>query len=314
MPGWLRRVITVVAARLPRPLARRCVRSIGGVAWLGPGSTTHRRTARIIERALGESPREARRISREHFRRLCQLHADYAYFATRAPERVLPLADEMDVVGPGLARIADRRPDALPPVLLATIHMGGYLRGLLKLVRAAPALRRIHLVKLQEATRQEERAYRHFATAGVCLNVIRLSDRPGLRVLRALRAGDTVVLLFDSPPSFGPRRSAVVHFLGRQARFPAGPALLALAGRAVILPAVSHADACGREILRLEAPIAARALAGEDRARAAARLTQALADRAERWIRRSPCDWLLWQALPEFWEGASPGTVPPPRT
>jgi lauroyl/myristoyl acyltransferase len=262
--------------------------------------------------ALGESPRGARQISLDHFRRICTFHCDYQYFVVRTTNRVLRIADAIEIRGPGFSRsyieIIDdwlgERGDA--PIVLATIHMGSYLRGLLKLVQLSPRDRGISIIKQREWTRREALAYRHFERMGIDVDVIRLSDRPGVRARARLRSGNTLVVLFDSPPSFGARRSVTVSFFGRNASFPAGAALLAIVGRAVILPAVSYADADGRDVVRIETPIPADVLPGEDLHQATVRLTQDLAKLAEQWIRRTPSEWLLWQTLPELWASAHP--------
>ena len=312
MPWWLVAGIALISSLLPGGLARRCVRAIGGFVYLGCRRAAHRRIARVIEVVLGESPREARKISLDHFRRICVFHCDYQYFVTRTTNRVLRIADAIEIRGPGFSRSYTEIIDdwlgesGKAPIVLATIHMGSYLRGLLKLVQLSPRDRGVSIIKQREWTRREALAYRHFERMGIDVEVIRLSDRPGVRAWAGLRAGNTLVVPFDSPPSFGARRSATVSFFGRKASFPTGAALLAIVGRAVILPAVSYADAAGRDIVRIETPIPADVLPGEDLRQATVRLTQALATLAEQWIRRAPGEWLLWQTLPDFWASVPP--------
>lgn len=324
MPRWLFRSILLLSTLLPGRLARRGVRALGGAAYVVFGRTAHRRTSAIIELALGESPREARRISLDHFRRTCLLHCDHQYFATCKSAHVSRIAERVEVIGPKFVHdYSEIVEDFVEggeriPIVLATIHMGSYLRGVAKLVQISPSDRRLSIIKMRERTRQEDLAYRHFERAGVEVNVIRLSDRPALRAREELRQGNALVIFFDAPPSFGTRRSAVVRFFDRGASFPAGPATLAILSGAVILPVVSYADADGRDILEIETPIVARLREGEDLERATARLMQELATRAERWIRRAPGEWLLWQTLPELWDAArssSEASVPdpPPR-
>ena len=309
MPGWVARLIALLASHLPGTLARSCARALGGSAYATCGSSAHRRVARIIELALGESPREARSISLEHFRRACSFHCDYLDLICGSPARVLELAESVNVTGErfahSYAELGDRVDrSGSAPLVVATIHMGSYLRALAKLVRISPPGRRIRVITLREWTRGEELAYRRLAQAGIEVQAIPFSDRPGLKAWLELRAGNTLVVLFDTPLEFGTQRSVVVPLFGRSARLPAGAALLALLAGAVILPAVSYADEAGREVLQFERPMPARVLEGEDLALASARIMQELAARAECWIRARPGEWLLWQRLPEFWRAA----------
>ncbi len=309
MPGWVARLIALLASYLPGALARSCARALGGSAYATCGSSAHRRAARIIELALGESPREARRISRQHFRRACSFHCDYRDLIRGSPARSLELAESVDVAGErfahSYAELGDRvDPSGSASLVVATIHMGSYLRALAKLVRISPPGRRIRVITLREWTRREELAYRRLAQPGIEVHAIPFAGRPGLKAWLELRAGNTLLVLFDTPPEFGAERSVVVRLFGRSARLPAGAAWLALLAGAVILPAVSYADEVGREVLHFERPMPARVLDGEDLALASARIMQQLTNRAERWIRARPGEWLLWHRLPEFWRAA----------
>ncbi len=309
MPAWVVRLIAHLASYLPGTLARSCARALGGAAYVTCGRSAYHRSARIIELALAESPREARRISRQYFRGACSFHCDYHDLISGSAERALELAESVDVTGErfgySYAELGDHvDPSGNAPLVVATIHMGSYLRGFAKLIRISPPGRRIRVITQRKWTRAEELAYRRLARAGVGVHAIPFSDRPGLKAWLELRAGNPLVILFDTPLEFGSQRSALVPLFGRSARLPAGAALLALLTGAVILPVVTYADEVGRHVVRFERPIPARVLDGEDLALASSRIMQQLAARAERWIRARPGEWLLWQRLPEFWRAA----------
>ena len=309
MPGWIVSVATLLASHLPATLARSCARVLGGAAYATCGRSAHRRAARIVELALDESPREARRIALQQFHRACSFHCDYRDLILGSRARAVELADSVDVRGEGFAysgvELGDRvGPSESTPLVVATIHMGSYLRGFAKLVRISPPDRQIRVITLREWTGREELAYRRLAPAGIEVGAIPFSDRPGLKAWLELRAGNTLLIQFDTPLAFGTGRSVVVPLFGRSARLPAGAALLALLAGAVILPAVSYADELGREVVHFERPMLARVLDGEDVALASARIMRQLAARAEGWIRARPGEWLLWHRLPEFWRAA----------
>lgn len=298
MPGWLDRTIAALAAWLPEQLSRRLVGALGTAAYLTLGRTAHRRTWRIIEAALRESPEEARRVSGGHFRRLCSFRRDYWYLATRSRWRVARLADRVACPQSAIALLERLASDGAPLVLV-TIHAGGTLRGLLALVRAWAGRPGISIVKQRELTPPDERVYRHFESCDAELNVIPLSRSAGLRAAAALRAGHALCIALDWPPS-ARQRQVKVRFLGGDAYLCAGPARLALGSGATLVPAALCKVRGGGEALRLEEPIAARVRPGEDRNAAVVRITQELARRAERWIRAEPADWLLWPALPRL--------------
>ncbi len=72
------------------------------------------------------------------------------------------------------------------------------------------------------------------------INLIRANN--GREMLRVLRAGGTLALLFDKP--MAPAKGVKVHFFGRLTAVPSGPAMLALKTGATILPVylIRHAD------------------------------------------------------------------------
>jgi KDO2-lipid IV(A) lauroyltransferase len=103
-----------------------------------------------------------------------------------------------------------------------------------------------------------------------------------------LRAGGLVCLLGDRDLT---ARGVEVQFFGETAKFPAGPAALAIRTGAALVPATLWADG-DRWHIRMHEPIPVPS--GRDQIR---RMTQAVADVFEAGIREHPADWHMLQRL-----------------
>ncbi len=129
-------------------------------------------------------------------------------------------------------------------------------------------------------------------------------DAPFPILLRRLRAGALVALLGDRDLT---ATGLPVDFFGAEARFPAGPAALAVqTGAALMAVGLWHED--GRNHVRFHPPIDVPS-EGPKPARIAA-ATQAIADRFAAEIARRPADWHMLQRL--WAEDLDPAKVPAP--
>lgn len=114
-----------------------------------------------------------------------------------------------------------------------------------------------------------------------------------LQLVRRLRAGGVLCLLADRDLTAG---GVEVSFFGAPARMPAGPAALALATGAVLLPATMWSAEPRRGwYLRVHPPIAVPE--GADRRARIAAMTQAVADAFAEAIAAHPADWHMLQRL-----------------
>ncbi len=113
--------------------------------------------------------------------------------------------------------------------------------------------------------------------------------------MAGLRKGNqSLGVLFDLREDFG--ATTEVLFFGQRARLVKGPALLAILGRAPIIPFVTwECEEVDR--IEMEEMIDTRLLEGESLQHAVTRITQALARLAEKWIRRAPAQWKYLPAL-----------------
>jgi Kdo2-lipid IVA lauroyltransferase/acyltransferase len=111
---------------------------------------------------------------------------------------------------------------------------------------------------------------------------------PSLRALRALRRGEILGILIDRVPRGD---SVACMFFGRECRAAPGPARLALAAGAPLVPACLTYRRGGMRV-RFETPIdPAEFSTGADPAAAVREITQRLARVLEDWIRESPEQW-----------------------
>ena len=201
----------------------------------------------------------------------------------------LPQAAELHTALQGIDR----------PVILACTHAGNYLTGLLRLLCELPDVRALTMIKRPAASEREHRLHDHVAQLGIDVQVLRIAERPLLRALEALRQRRHVALMVDVPPSFGVTGLAPVPLFDHPAHMPEGPAALAVAGRALLLPISVHGPAAAAAV-RLGALIDAAPRAQEDRRSATQRVHRALAGQLVDWLRAWPESWMLWPHLPSY--------------
>jgi KDO2-lipid IV(A) lauroyltransferase len=128
-----------------------------------------------------------------------------------------------------------------------------------------------------------------------------------LGVFAALRRNEIVAMLPDRESG---AEQAEVEYCGDRARFPTGPAWLAVRTGAALLPAFVVRDADGRYRAVAEAPLFAPVADPSDRRAAVESLTQAMAARFESMVSRYPDQWYnffpAWVRTPETPSPASP--------
>ena len=252
--------------------------------------------AAAISVVLGEPDSAARHIARASYVQNQAFEADYDWLATAAPA----------AAARRLAAIEFARADELAgaltgrrqPLVIAALHMGHYVPALLRCVAEVPQLRAIAVIKRAVHSNREDAAYRHRA-ASVAVHILRLDQRPLLPALAVLRAGGALLTMMDVPPTFGRSKTQATMFLGRPAYLPLGPASIAVAAGAIVLPIATWPDG-RRDVLDCAAFIDARRRDGESRPAATARVHDALAGQCTAWIRAHPKAWMLWGHIGAF--------------
>ncbi|MDO9319423.1 MAG: hypothetical protein Q7V56_14645 [Gammaproteobacteria bacterium] len=177
--------------------------------------------------------------------------------------------------------------------VLVTIHMGDFVGAFRSIAEQVESGRTV--LSLQRESRSPTT---DAPGSGLHLQVLRHGVDAPLEAVAGLRKGDrSLGVLFDLRDDFG--TTTEVMFFGCRARLVKGPALLAIAGRAPIIPFVTW-ESAGVDVIEMEDLIDTRVLQGESVAMAATRITQRLALLAERWIRRAPAQWKYLPSLPGY--------------
>lgn len=177
--------------------------------------------------------------------------------------------------------------------VLVTIHMGDFGGAFRCIAEQVESGRRV--LSWQRESRSPAA---DAPNPGLHLQVLRHGVDAPVEAVAGLRKGDrSLGVLFDLRDDFGTTTEVV--FFGCKARLVKGPALLAIAGRAPIIPFVTW-ECAGVDVIEMEDLIDTRVLHGESVAMAVTRITQRLALLAERWIRRAPAQWKYLPSLPAY--------------
>lgn len=182
--------------------------------------------------------------------------------------------------------------------IIVTGHLGNWEVGAVLVRRLGCPIAAVALPHLDPQTsrlfnRQRERCGIH---------VMPLGRRAAEESLRQLRAGRLVGLVGDR---LFAQRGIPLSLFGRSVMLPRGPALLSLRSRAPVVPTFCIREAPWKFRLSFESPIWPETGAVRDSAVRA--MTAAYAAVLERYVRRFPSQWLLFQPL------APPPPVCPPQ-
>ena len=187
-------------------------------------------------------------------------------------------------------------------VVVALPHMGNWDHA-----GAWATLAHSHVVTVAERLKPED-LYEKFLAfrRGLGMDVIPLTGgEPVFPYLsQKLQEGNLIALLGDRDLS---NSGVPVTFFGSKAKFPAGPAALAVDTGAVLLTAQLYLED-GRNVVRFHPPVAV-AQEGE-RSRRIFRTTQLVADQIEDSIRARPTDWHMLQRV--WVDDLDPSKAPKP--
>jgi len=170
--------------------------------------------------------------------------------------------------------------------VLVTMHMGNFLGAYRCLAAEAESGRQV--LSLQRE-RQHDLSGLHSVDSRLRHQVLPRAQGTSAAAVAALRAGHaTLAILCDLGGRFG--ETVTVPFFGVQASLVRGPALLAILGRAPLVPFVTF-ERNGHEHIHMAPVMPGTLLPGESLAEGVARLTGMLAVLMERWIRLAPTQW-----------------------
>lgn len=185
--------------------------------------------------------------------------------------------------------------------ILVSIHMGNYWQGYLRLGAAniQNGRRNISLRKALPSVYEQE-VFRNFEKLGVVTEFIRHDTDNPIKILSALRRGNTTLTCqFDLTQNFG--KTVAVEFFGRKAFFVRGVAELAIASKIPIIPFVTYYEH-GFHHIEMAAPVETELFHGESLQEGTQRVTQQLARLAERWIRFRPYQWQFLYQMDSYFQ------------
>jgi lauroyl/myristoyl acyltransferase len=217
---------------------------------------------------------------------------DFLHFATRPPEEAARLVESVV----GYSRIVEGREKG-DGVLLLTAHLGNWEVGGLMLAEMREP---VHVVLVPDIFPAVERA-RHALHARAGIREIRV-DRslgPTLAVLRALRENAIVAMQGDRDFS---NTGIAVPFFGREAFFPRGPFLVAMATPVTVLPAFIVRMPDGRYRAIVEDPLEIER--GGDREAALRVNVGRYVEILQRYVAENPEQWYCFYP---FWDDPSRG-------
>ncbi|MBL9079111.1 MAG: hypothetical protein JNL08_16525 [Planctomycetes bacterium] len=230
----------------------------------------------------------------ERQRRIWRTFHEYAWCLTERYEQ-FHQADRMRFEFAGEAVYADMQANPRGYVFF-TAHFGNWEMG--PLLRDVPRGRKIHVVREPEMSRSAQRFVGelferhprrdqfvvHYAGADLAL---------GARLLMALRQGDVVAMPGDRPRA-GMATTTATMF-GRPMQLPPGPAALARAAGAPLVPVFVFRE--GRRHYRIELRTPIEVEQGDDKAAAIGRAVDRMAAACEQAIRERPHHWFCWARL-----------------
>lgn len=252
--------------------------------------------ADLLQHYLGESIAQARRLAEDWIYYRARTRVSWMTAGSRSPACTVVDAQQ-------LQRYFDTTRRG---VVIAAIHMGDYLEGLAGL---GPCLqgRRVKIIRRKSESAREREAFEKFARSGINFDVIRHGRSAVAESLKGLRKGEVVVGLYDLPSRWGQVQQ--IEFFSHPAWMVSGPARLAVAADADILPMVTCFDERGDLKLHTHTVIDTRSFAGSSKQKSQ-KILQRLSDIAECAIRANPAQWNHWHLMPEICAPASPETLP----
>jgi KDO2-lipid IV(A) lauroyltransferase len=243
---------------------------------------------------LGSDPSspEVRRATRDLLDAHFTAWLDFLHFATRSPEEAARLVESVV----GYSRILEGRARG-KGVLLLTAHLGNWEVGGLMLAEMREP---IHVVLVPDIFPAVERSRRALhARAGIREIRVDRSHAPTLAVLRALKDNGIVAMQGDRDFS---NTGIAVPFFGRDAYFPRGPFLVAMATAATVLPAFIVRTPDGRYRAIVEEPLEIDR--GRDREAALRVNVERYVAILERYVGEHPEQWYCFYP---FWADPSRG-------
>lgn len=185
--------------------------------------------------------------------------------------------------------------------ILASYHFGDYVYGMNAFACLEDPKRQRYVLSQSAAKSTYFENLRNGLGASAIDRTAELicSETKAEELSRLLRNGNSTLVLFcDLPIGFG--EWVEVKFLGRIARFPKGPALLAISNKAPLLPVINFNDGSVNRI-ELGVQIEPRLNCDESLQAGVTRITQDLIHFFEHFVKKYPEQWRYLANLPAYY-------------
>jgi len=249
-----------------------------------------------IQRSIGVSHDEARRIYRQGVRSHILFNLDY-FFLCRSP--LVEIRQKMDLVK--VVGINNLKPTLKKgrPLLIITMHMGDFQLGFLKLASMIEQSQDIVMLKLSGTNTEEEVLLKAFQSlSGKNVRALHMGESGGKKAFYELRKGNIVAMAIDAEVNVTSREEVV--FFNNLCQMQKGPATLAALTGATIIPVINFVDSEGIHNIRVEAPISVdRGLGEASKQLLISRATQNIAQVMESWIKIDPSQVHIWTCIAE---------------
>ncbi|WP_043351826.1 hypothetical protein [Methylobacterium sp. B1] len=283
-------------AGLPLPLRRLALRTVFRV-YAAVGRSPRSGLADRFERVLRLPRREARRLDREAAFHDALAELEWLALLTRSRAAI-----QRD-----LAHVVTQSPEVLrriaasgEPVILAPLHMGPYVIGLLSILVTFFPGRSVLILRRRDDRPLETRVMERITEFGMPVRFLTVTDRAGyLPAIRYARRGAVIVVFADLPPRYG--KPAPMPIFGLPTAFAFGIDSLAHLTGATVVPLAIGAEAGGAVVVP-RYPFAVQANDALERGRVADLMRRHI----ETTIRERPAQWHFWPSLQEYLAAEDP--------
>lgn len=251
-----------------------------------------------VQKILILNPKQASKIAYNSFLNQYNFLVDYNIMAMKSLNEARLLSEKVFV--------QDREKiksilDCGRPIIIVSIHMDSFLLGLFRVCDIFQSKRPITAIKFSEFSQKEDLAYSKFMQIGVPIKVLRLTDKPGIESLKDLRNGNILFIFCDIYANWV--KTVSISFFGRKAQFISGPAELAIASKALILPLFVYKDSTSKQeshILQIEDVIDPLDFENTSFSEKTLSISQAIGAYVENWVKKHPDQWQMWSVLPSM--------------
>ncbi|MGY2050802.1 hypothetical protein [Methylobacterium sp. JK268] len=248
--------------------------------------------ADLLQTLLRMPRREALRLDRAAYRHDVAAEVEWCALHRRSVPAILRDLARAQVEEPDLFR---RAAASGRPVILAPLHMGGYVTGLAcAMVRYFPG-RPLVVLRQRDDMSMETEVIGRLREVGIDVRFLTVTNRadflPAVRFARDARA--VLVVFCDLPPAYG--APAAMPMFGRPFRFAFGVDTLARLTGALVMPLATTLER-DRDVIRPGQPFEVRGSGPQERAEVAEIMRRHL--RAA--IEGRPEQWHLWSSIAEY--------------